>query len=119
MPDNSILPEAIKKQYFNEINFIRKCAHTGKIKISDHFYKQISQRRILIRDVFDSIKNGVVMEIQTNERDTKILFQDCTNKPPYFFVAVAIKPTMGICVTAYPPDPSKWALGSDNQWRRK
>ena len=85
MPHNSILPEAIKNKYSREITFIRSCAHTGKIKISNHCYEQISQRNIRLKDVYNRIKNGVILEVQTNERDTKILFQDCSNQPPYFF----------------------------------
>jgi hypothetical protein len=119
MPNNSILPETVKNKYSREIEFVRKCARSGDIIISDHCNKQMSQRNIRLKDVYNSIKNGVILEIQTNERDTKILFQDCSNQPPYFFVAVAIKPSMGICVTAYLPDPNIWALGSDKQWRRK
>lgn len=119
MPNNSILPAKVKEQYFKEITFIRNCAHSGHIRISDHCYEQISKRNILLRDAYNSIKSGTVMEVQNYERDTKIVFQDSSNKPPYFFVAVAVKPSMGLCVTAYLPDEKKWVLGSDNQWRRK
>lgn len=119
MPSNSILPEKVKDKYFKEITFIRKCAHSHAIKISDHCYKQMAQRNIKLFDVYASIKNGVVMEVQTYERDTKIVFQDCINKPPNFFVAVAVKNTMGLCVTAYKPDEDKWVLEPNNQWRRK
>lgn len=119
MPENSILPQEVKNKYSKEIAFLRKCAQSGRIKISNHCYEQVSQRHIRIGDVFDSIKKGVVIEVQSYERDTKVLFQDCTNNPPYFFVAVAIKSSMGLCVTAYLPDPDIWVLEPDNQWRRK
>ena len=118
MPENSILPEGIKNKYSREITFIRNCALSGKIKISNHCNEQISQRNIRLQDVYNSIKNGVILEVQTNERDTKILFQDCSNQPPYFFVSVAVKPSMGLCVTAYLPDSSIWHLESNTQWRR-
>ena len=119
MPKNTILPEEVINRYSMEIAFIRKCAQAGLIKISNHCNEQISQRNIQLKDVYNSIKNGVIMEVQNLERDTKIVFQDCSNKPPYFFVAVAVKPSMGIGVTAYLPDPNKWYLESDTQWRRK
>ena len=119
MPKNSILPEAVKNRYSKEITFIRNCASSGNIKISNHCNEQISQRNIRLQDVYNSIKNGVILEIQTNERDTKILFQDCANQPPYFFVTVAVKPSMGVCVTAYLPDANIWHLESNTQWRRK
>lgn len=119
MPSNSILPQNIKNEYWQEINVIRNFAKTGKIKISNHCYKQMAQRNIKVKDVYESIKNGIIMEIQNLERDTKILFQDVVNKPPYFFAVVAIKTTMGLCVTAYLPDQKKWRLESNSQWRRK
>ncbi len=119
MSNNSILPEPVRNKYSREISFIRKCAKSGAIRISNHCYQQMAERHIKLSDVYDSIRNGTIMEVQNLERDTKIVFQDSNNKPPDFFVAVAIKPTMGICVTAYHPDPDKWILESNNQWRRK
>lgn len=119
MPTNTILPDEVKNKYTNEIMFIRNCARNKKIKISPHCYKQMAQRKIIVRQVYQSIRDGVVMEVQSNERDIKILFQDSVNKPPMFFVAVAVKSNMGFCVTAYLPDPEIWELDSGNQWRRK
>lgn len=119
MSSNSILPEKVISNYSNDIAFIRRCAKMNKIRISNHCYKMISQRKIKLADVYDSIKNGEVIEIQDLERDVKILFQDSVNKPPSFFVVVAIKPTYGLCVTAYLPDEDKWILDENNQWRRK
>lgn len=119
MIQDSILPKAVEKKYSKEIAFIRNCAKMNKIIISNHCYEQISNRNIKVKDVYESIKNGVIMEIQNNERDTKILFQDSVNIPPVFFVSVAIKATMGLCVTAYLPDTNKWELVGSSQWRRK
>ncbi|SET38496.1 protein of unknown function [Natronincola peptidivorans] len=119
MPSNSILPEPVKNKYSQEIIFIRNCAKSNQIKISDHCNRKISKRKIRLSDVYESIRNGVVMEVQDFERDVKVLFQDCANKPPNFFVAVAIKSTFGLCVTVYLPDPEKWVLESSDQWRRK
>ncbi len=119
MPINSILSKDLKERYGTEIGFIRNCAKTNQIKISEHCYKAMGKRGIRVKDVYESIEKGVIMEIQNFERDTKILFQDSTNLPPNFFVAVAVKQNMGLCVTAYLPNKNKWILGSDNQWRRK
>lgn len=119
MSSNSILSRELKSKYGVEIKFIRDCAKMGKIKISDHCYEVIGRRKIKVSAVYDSIKNGVVMEIQNFERDTKILFQDSINTPPNFFVVVAVRSNMGLCVTTYLPDEGKWVLGLDNQWRRK
>lgn len=119
MPSNSILPISVEKKYLKEIIFIRNCAKLGKIRISNHCYNQLSERKIKVSDVFDSIKTGVILEIQNKERDIKILFQDSINKPPCFFVTIAVKDDAGLCVTAYLPDKNKWVLGKDNQWRRK
>jgi hypothetical protein len=119
MVSNSILPDWVKQKYNKEILFIRNCASSGLIRISNHCYQQISQRNIRLSDIYESIKNGVIIEVQDYERDIKILFQDSVNNPPAFFVTVAVKPTMGLCVTAYLPDEDKWELGADNQWRRK
>ncbi len=119
MSSNSILPDIIKDKYSHEISFIRKCAKSNNIKISPHAYKQISQRKIKIKDVYESVRTGTVVEIQNFERDTKIVFQDSVNNPPIFFAVIAIKPTKGLCVTAYPPDESKWVLVNNTQWRRR
>ena len=120
MPSNSILSSKYREKFGNEISFIRNCAKLGNIKISDHCHEQISKRKIRLKDVFESIENGAVIEVQNLERDIKILFQDSVNIPPTFFVVVAVKPPIeGICVTAYLPDKNIWVLDSNNQWRRK
>lgn len=85
-PSNSILSNRLKNLYCNEISFIRNCVKLGKIKISDHCYEQMAKRNIRLKDVFESIKNGVVMGIQDLERDIKILFQDSVNIPPNFLL---------------------------------
>ena len=46
----------------------------------------MAKRNIRLKDVFESIKNGVVMGIQDLERDIKILFQDSVNIPPNFLL---------------------------------
>lgn len=119
MTKNTILPEIVEKKYEKEIDFIRNCAKTNEIKISDHCYQQLASRKIKIKDVYESVRSGVVLEVQTLERDIKIVFQDCVNIPPEFFSVVAVKSPLALFITAYLPDQTKWCLGSDNQWRRK
>ncbi len=95
-------------------------AASREIVISDHGYDELAADGILVRDVYDNLANGKVVEEYPTYRKgpcVLVLQADREGKPIHVLWGIpsgAASPA--VVVSAYRPDPNRW---SDDFLRRR
>ena len=91
-----------------------------EVLISDHGYDELAADGILIRDVYEGAREGIVVEeYPTYQKGPCVLVlqRDQEGEPIHVLWGIPSQATSpAVVVTAYRPDPNRWA---DDFLRRK
>jgi hypothetical protein len=84
-----------------------------EILISDHGYDELAADGILIRDVYEGVRDAIVVEeYPTNRKGPCVLVfeRDRDGQPIHVLWGIPANATSpAVVVTAYRPDPRRWA----------
>jgi hypothetical protein len=99
---------------------IQTLVNNGEIKVSSHGYDEMAEDYIFVKDIMSSILDGNVIEDypEFGKGPCVLVLQHDRDKKPIHVVWGIPKGNNGpaVIVTAYRPDPDKWA---DGYMRRK
>jgi len=91
-----------------------------EVLISDHGYEELAADGILIRDVHDGVREGIVVEEYPTYHKgpcVLVLERDHDGRPIHVLWGIPSGVTSpAVVVTAYRPDPERW---TDDFLRRK
>ena len=91
-----------------------------EVLVSDHGYDELAADGILVRDIYEGVREGtVVEEYPTYPKGPCVLVlqRDREGKPIHVLWGIPSQATSpAVVVTAYRPDPSRW---TDDCLRRK
>lgn len=94
---------------------IRQLIARNEIRISAHGYDELTNDNILVRDVMAGVESAVVVEDYPNyHKGPSILVLQKDNQGQGIHVVWGVPKnavTPAVLVTAYRPDPAKWADG--------
>ena len=92
----------------------------GEIRISDHGYDELAAHGILVTDILEGAREGAVVEEYPAYHKgpcVLVLQKDNEGKPIHVVWGIPSQAdSPAVVVTAYRPDPSRWA---DDFLRRK
>lgn len=100
---------------------IRELVEIGEVRISEHGYDELSEDRISVRDAVQGIREAVrVEEYPASGRGPAVLVLEYDRHQQPIHVVWGIpagRDSPTVLITAYRPDPQKWA--KDFVTRRK
>ena len=92
---------------------IQELAEKGDIRVSSHGYDELAEDGILVHDIMASLADARVIEDYPNFGKgpcTLALQRDADGEPVHVVWGIPRGHTRpGVLVTAYRPDPAKWA----------